>query len=392
MRKTILWLVLLAAVLGPAISIVLWWQDHYAAQARTHKVAKGDIISGVIVSGTVRSRQRAAIAAEIIAAVQRVAVREGQAVTAGEALIEMDGGVVQGELAKADASVEIAQQKLAVLRAGARAEEIDRAQKQVNQTQSSYNYARKDYDRVARAAKTGTATPNELDQAANRLAIAQAELGAAQASLALLKAGARKEEIAQAAAEVALVKAERKRLQALLAKYTLRAPHAGIVTVKYVHDGEVVAPGEVLLRIDSVKDLEVRAQVQESQLIGVRVGGPARVLADAHPDTPLKAVVEKILPRVDPEQGAITVLLTLVDPPDVKLMDNMAADIALIGKEVRNAVRVPAEAVEGKGKAAAVWVRRGGSFVRRPVTAGVTDGHWVEITSGLEAGEVVRLP
>jgi cobalt-zinc-cadmium efflux system membrane fusion protein len=73
-------------------------------------------------------------------------------------------------------------------------------------------------------------------------------------------------------------------------------------------------------------------------------------------------------------------------------MDGMAADIALIGKEVKGALRVPAEAVEGRGQAASVWVRQGDSFIRRPVTAGVTDGHWVEVISGLKAGDVVRLP
>ena len=148
----------------------------------------------------------------------------------------------------------------------------------------------------------------------------------------------------------------------------------------------------MLLRLDSIKDLEVRAQVQESQLSGVRIGGVGRVLADAFPDTPLQAVVEDILPRVDPEQGAITVLLKLVNPPKIRLMDNMAADIALIGKEVTGAVRVPAEAVEGRGKAASVWLRKGSTFVRTPVTVGVTDGHWVQIVSGLKPGQVVRLP
>lgn len=392
MRKTMVWLILLAAVLGPAIGIGLWWRNHYLGLARTHTVDTGDIISGVIVSGAIRSRQRTAVAAEIIAAVKSVKVKEGQEVAAGQALIEMDSGVVQGELAKAEASVEIAAQNLALLAAGARTEELDQAQRAVSRAESDLLYARKDHERVVKASKIGGATPNELDRAINRLRNAEDELGSAQAGLALLKAGARKERIAQAKAEVNLAQAELQRLKALVEQYTLRAPHAGIVTVKYVNNGEVVSPGEVLLRIDSIKDIEVRAQVQESQLVGVKIGGQGRVLADAHPDTPLSAVVEEILPRVDPEQGAITVLLKFTDPPSVALMDGMAADVALIGKEVKGAVRVPTEAVEGKGKAASVWVRDGDSFVRRAVSAGVTDGHWVEIVTGLKAGEVVRLP
>jgi len=76
----------------------------------------------------------------------------------------------------------------------------------------------------------------------------------------------------------------------------------------------------------------------------------------------------------------------------VALMDGMAVDIALIAQEVNGVVRVPAEAIHGKGEAAHVWVRQGTAFVRRPVATGISDGYWVEVKSGLKAGEVVRLP
>jgi multidrug efflux pump subunit AcrA (membrane-fusion protein) len=391
-RKIIVWTVLALAVLGPAAAVVLWWRDHYLGLARTYTVDSGDILSGVVVSGTVRSRQRAAVAAEVIAAVKSIAVVEGQEVKEGQPLIQLDSGVVEGEQAKAKASVELVSQKLAELEAGPRKEEIDKANKEVSRAESNLVYAKQYHESILIASKRGVATQAELDLAVNRLRSAEAELGFAKSSLDLLLAGTRKEVVAAAGAEVMLAKGELQRLAALRDKYTLRAPHAGIVTAKYVNTGEVVSPGQVLLRVDNLKDIEVRAQVQESQLPGVKIGGVARVLPDAYPDTPLPAVVEQILPRVDPEQGTITVLLRLDKAPAVTLMDGMASDIALIGEEVKGVLRVPAEAVEGKGKAASVWVRAGDSFAHRSVTAGITDGHWVQIKGGLKIGEVVRLP
>jgi multidrug efflux pump subunit AcrA (membrane-fusion protein) len=391
-RKIIIWTILLTAVLGPAVVMGLWWRNHYLGLARTCTVETGDILSGVIVSGTIRSRQRAALAAEIIAAVKVIEVKEGQEVVKDQVLILMDSGVAEGEMAKARAEAEIVAQKLAELEAGPRKQEVEKARQEVSRAESNMALAQKSHESMSNAAKQGVATQTELDMAINRLRSAESELGFAKAGLDLLLAGARKEEIARARAEVDLAKGEIQRLTALLQRHTLRAPHAGIVTVKYVNVGEIVLPGQILLRMDSTKDLEVRAQVQESQLSGVAIGGKGRVLADAHPDMPLEAVVEQVLPRVDPEQGTITVLLKLLPPLRVALMDGMAADIALIGKEVKGALRVPAEAVEGRGQAASVWVRQGDSFIRRPVTAGVTDGHWVEVISGLKAGDVVRLP
>jgi len=392
MRKAILWIVLSAAVLGPAAGAVLWWRGHHLGQVRTHNVDAGDILSGVTVSGTVRSRFREAVAAEVLAAVRAIHVREGQRVTKGQELLALDDGVVAAEEAKARASAKLAAHRLADLKAGPRAEETERAEKEVSRAEAQLAYAKKQHESIVEAAKRGVATQSELDLAVNRLNRAQAELGAAEAGLALLKAGTRKDQIAAAGAEVSLAEAEVQRLEALRRKYTLRATNAGVVTLKAVNVGEVVAPGQLLLRVDNVRDLEIRAQVQESQLPAVKIGGQARVLTDAHPDEPLAATVDRILPRVDPEQGTVTVLLTLAGEPSIALMDGMAADIALIGEEVTGAVRVPVEAVEGRGRAASVWVREGGSFARRPVVTGVTDGRWVQIKSGLRADDVVRLP
>ena len=187
MRRTIVWLIIMAAVLGPAIAIGLWWRNHYLSMARTCTVDTGDIVSGVIVSGSIRSRQRTAVAAEIIAAVQKIDFQEGQEVQAGQVLVQMDGGVVEGELAKANASVQIAQEKLAELRAGARPEEIDRAQREVDRAESNLDFARKDFARLQKASTGGVATSTELDLATNKLHVAEADVGAAKASLALLR-------------------------------------------------------------------------------------------------------------------------------------------------------------------------------------------------------------
>jgi HlyD family secretion protein len=116
------------------------------------------------------------------------------------------------------------------------------------------------------------------------------------------------------------------------------------------------------------------------------------VLPDAYPDQPLDAVVERILPRVDPESGTVTVLLRLVRPTStVTLMDGMAVDIALIRERHDEVIRVPAEAVKGQGDRAEVWVKSGQEFVRRQISAGATDGQWVEVKAGLTAGDVVRV-
>lgn len=392
MGKAIRWTILIVLVAGPAVGVVLWWRAHYAGPVRTHRVGKGDILSGVTVSGTIRGKQKAAVAAEIIAAVQALHVQEGQRVEKDQDLLTLDDSVVAAEVKTAEARVDLAERQLAELVAPVRDLELKKAQKLVARAKANRDYARKQFESIERALQRGAATQAELDLATNRLRSAEADYDWASAELELLNAGARKEARERAQAEVKLAEADMQRRQAMRAKYTLRAPYAGQVTARYVNLGEVISPGQVLLRVDNTETLEVRAQVQESQLSGVRIGGEARVLADAYPDRPLAAVVEQILSRVDPERGTITVLLKFAKLPEVRLMDGMAVDIALIGEEVEGVVRVPSEALETDNGQTVVWVREGGSFVRRAVTAGITDGRWTEVKSGLEAGETVRLP
>ena len=392
MRRNVIRIVLIVVILGAAASIGLWWQKHYASKTDTHTVAAGPLLRGVTVSGTIRCKRRAAIAAEIVAAVKVLSAKEGQAVEKHQVLVQLDDRTINAQCAEARARVELAKQQLAELQAGPRKEEIVKAREDVNSAKSDVTYTEKDYEATCEAKRRNAGAQREVDRALNRMEKAKSALGSSQAQLELLLAGTRPEQIAGASAEVGLAEANLRKCDAMRLKYVLLAPHDGIVTVRYVNTGEIVSPGQILLRVEDVESIEIRAQVQESQLQGVKKGSVARVLADAHPDVPLKAVVEQILPRVDPERGTITALLKLSEKPTVALMDGMAADIAIIQQEKEAAVRIPVAAIGRREDKAFVWVKEGSGFTRRTITPGISDEYWVEVVSGLEAGDVIRMP
>ena len=391
MIRAMIRLLLFSIVLASAVGMAWWWHDYSQRSIRLWTVDQGELLTGVTVSGTVRNKQKTTVASEIVAAVARMCVREGQQVQKGQVLVELDDSVLAAECAKSQARIEVARQTLAELKAGTRKEELERARQAVVQAQSELDHTQKNFARLEDLRKRGAATASELSLEETKLKVAQSTLKSAQADLDLLEAGARPEQIARAEAEVRQAQAELQRCQALRAKCVLHAPHRGIVTARYVDVGEVVSPGQLLMHLNNLDDTEIRAAVQETQLTGIRLGHKARVLADAYPDKPLEAIVEKILPRVDPESGAVTVLLRLHEAPAVALMDGMAVDIALVREQRDRVIRVPAEAVRGSGESAEVWVRSGPSFEKRFVELGATDGHWVEIRKGLDVGEVVRV-
>ena len=70
----------------------------------------------------------------------------------------------------------------------------------------------------------------------------------------------------------------------------------------------------------------------------------------------------------------------------------MAADITIIEQEKADVLLVPVAAVENRGGQPIVYLRQGGTFVARPIETGIRGERYVEVTSGLEVGDVIRLP
>ncbi|MCK4626860.1 MAG: biotin/lipoyl-binding protein, partial [Phycisphaerae bacterium] len=265
-KKNAIRILLILLIVGTIVSTVWWLRRLGTAHADTHTVDAGDILSGVTVSGTIRSRQKTAISAETVATIKHLAVIEGQHVAKGDVLVKLDDSVIAANCAKASSRVDCAKQYLAELKAGPRTEEITKVRETLKQAKVRFNFIEADHKKIANLLKHGTATQSEFDLVVKHLKIAKAEVGRSQAQLDLLLAGTRPEQIARAEAEVSLAAADVRRCNALRQKYTLRAPHAGIITAKYVNVGEIVSPGQVLIRLDNIKDIEIRAQAQETQL------------------------------------------------------------------------------------------------------------------------------
>ncbi len=346
LKRNALRIAVMLAVAIPAITVTVWWIRYWSLQKTSGAHVQADIIRGVTVSGTIRCKRRAAVAAETIAAVTAIFVEEGQQVRKGQPLVKLGDSVIAAECDKARARLDLAMQQLAEFQAGERKQEITKAIQAVKRAKSDVEFAEKELARIKVARRKRVATDSEVNLASNRLDVANAALAAAEAQLEMVQAGVRTERIARAKAEVNLAEGELSRCEALRNQYSLLAPHDGIVTVRYVHVGEIVSPGQVLLRVEDITSIEVRAQVQESQLRGVKVGRRASVLVDAYPQQPLPAVVEQILPRVNPEQGTVTVILRLIGEPKVMLMDGMSADIAIVEQYLTTQATTPETATE----------------------------------------------
>jgi RND family efflux transporter MFP subunit len=261
---------------------------------------------------------------------------EGEAVTAGELLVRLD-------IPSANADAARQRAETARLRA-------DLENARVNQARA------RDFS------ERGFIARRELEDAERVLADAQANLTRAEA--------------VQKAADAAL------------ARTMIHAPFSGVVARRLRNPGDVTsgAATDPILRLVDPKRLEVLASVPASDLSRVLPGTTAR-LAGVAGSGVVRLTVSSRPGAVAVLGGTVPVRLTPVEPVTLAVDSPVQVDIDL--EEHANAVLVAPEALVRDGGTAAVFVVAGNRAERREVTTGVVDDRYVEITSGVRAGELV---
>ena len=234
-------------------------------------------------------------AAERIVAIE---VREGEPVSAGQALLQLDPAHTRSELAAAQAQVRQQHEVLAELETGPRVEDIDRARANLAAAQAQAREARAYYDRLAPLKGQGYVAAADLDRARAAAGNAKGQAAAAQAALDELLHGTRPEQIAQAQAAVAAAEAQASAQQVLLGKLAIVAPRAGRVDSLPYRLGDqapIGAPVAILLAGDAPY---ARIYVPEQQRAGVHVGDAIQVFV-AGRDRPYAGKVRMI--RSEPD-------------------------------------------------------------------------------------------
>jgi HlyD family secretion protein len=273
-------IVLFALLVGGGIAF-------YVISTRSHEL----VLTGIVTSDDV------IVSPQIGGQVTQLLVREGDVVTRDQLLAVIapdelkadvtyytqsaEGLAVQVEESEAalryqeqQASQQIQQQK-AVL-AATEAQRVEAA--------ADFDNARTNYERTQALAKTGALSPQEIDRDRTtfetnkaKLDAAERQLEAQRAALALARAAEdqvsmKKSALAAAEHSQAAAAAQTQKASVRVGYSEIRSPAAGIVDVRAVRQGEIVATGQPLLTLVDPDDLWVRADVEESYIDRVRIG------------------------------------------------------------------------------------------------------------------------
>jgi membrane fusion protein YbhG len=257
-----------------------WWRS------RRERAPEGVLRA----SGTVEATE-ARMGFETGGRLLAVGPHEGEAVAAGAELASLDRAELEARRAQATAQVEAAAARLAELLAGARREEVAQAEAQRGAAAEQLGEAERELART-RTLVEGGATPREaLDKAQTARDVAAERVEQAGEQVALLRRGPRPEQVEAQRAVVEQARAQVAGADVALAHTTMRAPFAGVVSVRHREPGEVVAPGAPVLTLLRRDDRWVRIYVPEDRLGAVPLGAAATLRSDTYPDKTYRGTV-----------------------------------------------------------------------------------------------------
>lgn len=336
--------------------------------------------------GALEAEQRVILRPEVAGRISQVFVAAGAAVNPGQPIAQLRPDQAQAQVAGAAAGAQAAQFGQQAAQA-----QIDAAQAQVDRAEAEVQLAQVEFSRTERLASQGALSRQNLDEARNRLEVAQAAQRQATESLRAAQA-----QLAQAQATVSQAQAQVNVNQESLGFTQVAAPVAGIVGDVPVRVGDFVNAGETITTIIQNQALFLRIQVPTTRANQLRLGLPVELI-DSATGSPLgTGNLGFIAPEVDESAQAVLVKARFPNG----------------GGQLRDGQRVRARIIWNRAPAlllptVAVSRLAGQNFVfvaedrptedgqtqmvasQRPVTLGPIQGNSYQVLGGLQAGENV---
>ena len=270
MKRVIPIVILLAVAIAAGV--------YYYPQLTT----KSAPINQLTLSGNIEAHE-SLVGFKVPGRIVELPVEEGQQVGQNALLARLDDADFKQRVRIDEATVRVRESNLALTLAGTREQETRAAQQTMIDAEADLEQKKLDNARAQQLFSKDEVSAQERDQAATSLKRAQAIFKVAQQRHNEAVEGSRKEDIAIARANLNESSANLGLSQVNQSYTILRAPSAGVVTVRQAELGEVVAPGSPVVTLADLDHIWLRAYVAETDLGRIRWGQDATITTDTYP-------------------------------------------------------------------------------------------------------------
>jgi HlyD family secretion protein len=321
---------------------------------------------------------------QLTAFISKVLVKEGQPVTQGQTLLTFDVRDLRFQKDQREAQLKgIEEERKNALRPSSPAQ-IDQIDGEIRKAELEIKNRQNSLDKLQ---GLRYATREELDVARHAVASAEADLKTLQNQKTGLireadRASKEKADLLGPQADEARSRIGSLDLQ--LASENLSAPVSGTLYVLSAHSGAFVHTGDALGELANLKQVRVRAFVDEPDLGSLSPGQPVEITWDAAPGRKWMGKVEQ-LPKTIVTRGTRSVgeVLCSVENDDLQLLPNTNVNVRIRAAERQNVLSIPRSAVRTDGDKRYVFVIDQEKLQRRDVTLGISNALFYEVLNGV---------
>ena len=323
--------VLLLAVVSAAA------QGQRASPVRYTEAREQSVRRTIVLPGSVESRVESVVAAEVSALVVELVAREGDTVEKGAPLVRLRTTTFEIRLQAAEA--------------------------QHKEAEARMKLAERNLERARELFASKVISQQQLDDATYEFTAWQGRVEQLQASITGIKLD--------------------------IARCTIRAPFAGVVTRERTDVGEWLGEGDPVMEMVSLDELEVRIEVPERYFRLLHVGGRATVSFESLPGLEVAGSISALIPRADPQARTFPVKVR-VPNREGRIGVGMLAQVTFAGGESYRATLVPKDAVILRGPQQFVYLLNGDNTVSMvTVETGTGVGAWIAVEGGIKPGQKV---
>lgn len=335
-----------AAVLALSAGLTVYFSGG-GQSVTTERAAIGNVTVAIDVSGEVYPSVTYKAYHPLGGKIQSVNVKEGDTVSAGQALMTMD---------------------------------VTKEKKELEQAQTAMAEANKNMGDIQAQSLQNTAL-----QAAQSSAC---DLATFYGAVTGIGAGRAREELEKKEAAETAATGEQESLQQIIDNESVKSGITGKVLSLSAGEGDTVSPGQPLAEIGNLDSLRIRVYVNERDAAQLAENMQAVFTVEGTSKT-MKGTVERIGSKLIEADGAKKCEVVIRPEDELSCLPGSTADVSIIISTTENAVTIPIDAiVEGN----TVYVAKSdGTMEKTPVTIGLTDENAAEVLSGVYAGDKVIL-
>lgn len=398
-------------LVGLLLVLVITKSDESNAKytVTTSKVEQGTITEMVSATGRIQPEKEVKISPEVPGEIIELPIKEGMKVSSGDLLVKINPDLYQASVSRAEAGLNSSRANMANSKA------------RLAQSKARLTNAEENYKRQKKLNKDGVVSDSDFERIESDFVVAQAEVEAAKESL-----NAARYNIKSAQATV-------KEANDNLKRTTIYSPMNGTVSRLNVELGERVVgtaqmAGTEMLRVADLTQMEVHVEVNESDIVRVKVGDAATVEVDAYLNRKFMGIVKEIANssassnmqstnevtvfnvKISIDRDSYQDLIDAKNPHLSPFRPGMSANVEIKTNELDNILMVPIQAVTIRPDTTekvtrklkvnldeykddelfeVVFVYDNGKTVMKKVKTGIQDTKNIQIIEGVDEGEEI---